>query len=268
MVPHLSFRSASLASLIAGCSSSVSFNSTHDGPCRRAADGGLTALVRAADGNEFCVDATEVSVGRYARWLEENANEVQESPWEGACPSRSPRAPVSSWPPTSSEEDLPVTGVGWCDAAMYCQARGDRLCGSTTGERREITEFHDVDGRPDLKSAWYVACTDSGRLPYGYGFDPKDGVCLSGEEVKQSGVEAVGSRETCAGGTGGTFDLPGNAYEWTDECGDFLTEVSDELEGRYRCVLRGDPEGCSGSLEDLSSRAAWIGFRCCSKVTR
>jgi formylglycine-generating enzyme required for sulfatase activity len=209
----------------------------------------------------FCIDATEVTRGEYARFL---------STLGAAPPAQSPRCawnasfiPTRSWPPQPFEEALPVVGVDWCDAYAFCAWAGKRLCGALGGGPVATSDSLDPS-----RSQWMYACTAAGTRKYAYGdtYDPTR--C----NTAGTGVVDAGSLPACVGGYPGIFDMSGNVEEWEDSCdlGDAGENDTCRLHGgsfndgtfpaNYACAVF----NIDAFAERRSTTSIDLGLRCCS----
>ena len=94
-------------------------------PCPPSTGG--PALVRAGT---FCVDSTEVTNEQYMAFLTAKGGDVGGQP--GACKWNSSYVPGDegvSWPYIAGRASYPIVNVDWCDAFMFCNWAGKRLCG-------------------------------------------------------------------------------------------------------------------------------------------
>jgi formylglycine-generating enzyme required for sulfatase activity len=211
-------------------------------------------------GVSFCIDATEVTRGDYARFLAAASVDVLGA--QPRCAWKTSFQPATGWPPQLSEESLPVVWVDWCDAYAFCAWAGKQLCGRVGGG--PLTGADPVD---PARSQWMYACTAAGTRPYAYGgsYDPTR--CNTNGKT----LVDAGSLPVCVGGFSGIFDLSGNAEEWEDNCdlGDAGQNDVCRLRGgsfndgnypgNYACAIPGPSYSVSRSLRSLD-----VGFRCCS----
>ena len=206
-------------------------------------------MVRATS---FCIDAHEVSVAEYEALLDENDAGVFDAGALDAgarCAWKSELTRVSGQVP-----EHPVRAVDWCDAVIYCQAVGKRLCGS-------------VDpSAPPVKNAasgqWFIACSQSGAQVYPYGDVFDQARC----NTKSGAVAPVDRDSGCSGGYPGLVDMSGNVREWEDSCDQGGKEAD------RRCLTRGGSHAhdkpnelsCTAAIENARKEAPPdVGFRCC-----
>jgi formylglycine-generating enzyme len=216
---------------------------------------GSCPLAPMVDGGLFMIDATEVSNGQYASML---AVDFDAAVLPRGCEWKSSFVP-DGWTDLL-HPDLPVVGVDWCDAAVFCAWSGKRLCGSIDGGPTDLSVAEDPDN-----DAWYRACSSAGASSFPYGTAYQPGLC-NGKDAAHGELSVVGSIATCEGGLAGLFDMSGNVWEWSDSC--------EELEGdaTTRCRRRGgshysdaDNLRCGvNSKRPRGERDNGVGFRCCS----
>jgi formylglycine-generating enzyme required for sulfatase activity len=214
--------------------------------------------VPAPQGGAYCVDATEVTNGQYARFLAAPPQDLAPQPPE--CSWNDNYTPSNDWS-GSGVANYPVTYVDWCDAYAYCRWAGKHLCGKIGGGTNSFVDHGDA-----TKSEWYNACSKGGSQAYAYGNDYSAMVCNGGDNGAGQSI-AVGSKLACEGGYPGLYDLSGNVEEWEDSC-NAATGSSD------RCRTRGgnfDLFGSQGHQCDIndddlrnSAQRANVGFRCCA----
>jgi len=232
-------------------------------------DGSAPSDTGAADGSAligtminidglFRIDATEVTRGQYTEFLKAKSGNMAGQP--AACDTNQSYVPAFGWAGGESEKkNMPVLGVDWCDAYMFCAWAGKRLCG------------HVGDGGPlgaDLNTAndeWHHACSHGpdGLHEYPYGNAHEAGACNDGV-LADGGVSfdpaaPVGSFPRCEGGYPGLFDMSGNAAEWVNCASD-----------AGNCTLRGAGSGGSSATckhaasFPRASVAGSQGIRCCA----
>ncbi len=204
---------------------------------------------------DYCIDATEVSVTHYREFLSAKFGDMSGQPPECQW-NTTYAAKVDQRDPAN-----PVYGADWCDAFMYCQWAGKRLCGLAVAGSGNVP----VEARATSADEWYRACSgDDGHVfPYG---DTHDERACTG-----SGSDAptrVGGKSRCEGGFPGVFDMSGNLWEWESSC----------EEGAFRdveCAVRGgsfrteDRGACKDVLKvrrDLAESGNDVTIRCCSDV--
>ena len=133
------------------------------------------------------------------------------------------------WP--NRKGKLPVTGVSWVDAKMYCIDAGKRLC---TAEE------------------WEAACVSSTSNSFPYNVDRKTGKCpAAGKSPWKSG-----SFPDCSAHA--VSDMVGNVWEWVEDKRDMYPLM---MGGSFR---NGNDAHCALKSEGtIASRSDETGFRCC-----
>lgn len=198
--------------------------------------------------DSFYMDKYEVTVGRYAKFLEATGNIGAPEEWENVNLQR--------------DSELPVVGVDWRDAAGYCQWAGRRLPTEAEWERA-------ARGNDERKYPWGNDAPTAESARYGKRYT---------NPVYQDGVARVGSYVKDASPFG-IFDLAGNVTEWV---ADWYSESFPAGEARNpkgpesgtSKVLRGG--GWYDPAERISVTKRWhaspsnrsdsIGFRCSSDM--
>ncbi len=273
-----------------------------------------------SDGTCFKIDALPVTRGEYFEWASrvdrvEAARVYEESVRcptelgysalgphiyrtsdpEGAPEERgSPCEPgplEMAWPPPEAQRALPMYCVSWCQAAVYCEMNGKRLC------RSEVVRSDpnsDTGWRPltdASRNEWYAACSAAGSRPFPYGTGPRVDACWGalgqpGDRWDQTNAEVLREPESfpnCEGGYRG-LRVMGVLREWTGTCKDRYGHSNAEPEfdprdGSY-CTLS-DPfsrhayRSCSSFGKEPASGAtdfatlgydgiSEVAFRCCS----
>jgi formylglycine-generating enzyme required for sulfatase activity len=132
--------------------------------------------------DDFYIDRYEVTVGRYAGFLETTGGVRAPDRWEEADLARA--------------KNFPVIGVDWHDADAYCRWAGRRL---------------------PTEAEWEKAArgTDGRRYPWGHDRPTQTRAVFgkSSESPYKAGLAPVGEREA-GQGPYGALDLAGNASEW------------------------------------------------------
>jgi len=218
------------------------------------ADCGTCPSATMVDGGGFMIDALEVTNEAYAAMLE---IELDASLLPPGCEWKSGFEP-EGWT-DDLDGDLPVVGVDWCDAMVYCEWAGKQLCGGVDGGSADYDVQDDAEG-----DAWYRACSNGGAstFPYGESLDP---AACNGSEAGNDALLAGGSLATCEGGVPGLYDMSGNVWEWTNACasasGDGTTECRRRGGSRFS---EGDNLRCAvNSTRARGERDNAVGFRCC-----
>jgi hypothetical protein len=122
----------------------------------------------------------------------------------------------------------PRVDVGLEEARAACQARGHRLC--SLGE-------------------WRSAC--GGKYPYGSSYDPERCNTVSAEGSPRP-IAPSGTFPGCKSGFG-TYDMVGNAAEWTEDGS--VNGGSSTRDGESATCFRGSKRSGGGPH---------VGFRCCA----
>jgi formylglycine-generating enzyme len=198
----------------------------------------------------FYVDATEVTVEEYGKFVEANGDDT------------SGQTPECAWndsfePSAKSDSPKrPVTHVDFCDATAYCAWADKQLCGKVGGGELDFADL----GSP-TKSQWFAACGGPmGRAyPYGASLNPSSCNSLA---LSKGQPEDAGSFTSCGGFYQGVFDMVGNVAEWVNACdassGSF--DGCETIGGSYA-----DNGTCSlSSLKHRNEQLPTVGFRCCS----
>lgn len=196
----------------------------------------------------FYMDKFEVTVGRYAKFLEATGNVRLPEEWENAN--------------IQSDSELPVVGVNWGEAAGYCRWAGRRLPTEAEWERA-------ARGNDERKYPWGNDAPTPESARYGRRYE---------NPVYKDGVARVGSYAKDVSPFG-VFDLAGNVTEWV---GDWFSDSFPVGEGPNP---KGPESGTSRALrgggwydpaERVSITRRWqaspsnrndgIGFRCAGDV--
>jgi formylglycine-generating enzyme required for sulfatase activity len=206
------------------------------------------------DGGGFQIDAKEVDNGQYALMLEVSFDASVLPP---GCDWKSGFVP-DEWSDTL-DPTMPVVGVDWCDAAVFCQWAGKRLCGSLDGGAVDPDDAEDP-----AVDAWFHACSNAGasEFPYGAEYDP---VACNGVDAGQADILPSGSLPSCEGGVAGLFDMSGNVWEWSNAC------AATPGDANTQCLRRGgshfsDADNLRCGVNSDRARGARdnaVGFRCC-----
>ncbi len=230
-------------------------NASHDGA---PSPGGScpAGMIRA---KHTCIDAREVTAREYGAFVAAMGNDGPDN-LPAFCEDK--KEPSSFFPNGGSATslDVPVGGVDWCDAFLYCRSVGKRLCGKIGGGRAGTTQ-------PDIVGTeWYEACSKGTQkvsypLPAG-ATSNEPGRCVLATSAT-SAVTRANNR--CEGAYPGLFDMIGNVEEWIDAC------ASDSQDAE--CVALGsafddaldttDSSCASMFVVSRRARIASIGFRCC-----
>lgn len=211
----------------------------------------------------YCMDSTEVTWRQYIAWaatLTPTALLNQQPPQCSWNLSLFPPNSLDCSAPTETDADLqPVVCVDWCDAWLYCDSMGKRLCGKIGGG-----ELKTQDHADSTASQWTNVCSSGGRnaYPYGDAYDPN--ACFTPGAGQPTKVQARTTCRSTEPGYTDVYDLSGNVAEWEDACTD------DQGEGDF-CLARGgsfndtgDGASCTASRTLLrQSTVDYVGIRCC-----
>jgi formylglycine-generating enzyme required for sulfatase activity len=192
----------------------------------------------------FYMDKFEITVARYAKFLQATGNVKTPEEWDAVN--------------VQNDGEFPVVGVDWQDADSYCRWAGKRL---------------------PTEAEWEKAARGADERKYPWGNDPPSAERARFAKpyqnpVYKDGIAPVGSYAKGASSFG-VFDLAGNASEWV---ADWYSESFQRAEARNPKgpeggtgkVLRGggwyDPaERITATRRMYASpanRADDIGFRC------
>jgi formylglycine-generating enzyme required for sulfatase activity len=220
--------------------------------------------------NNFCIDSTEVTIGQYRTFLNATVNDA--GPVPSVCAWKTSNAPG-----VLGADELPQTGVDWCDAYAFCQWAGKHLCGKVVNGKASGSVSVPEISDPSV-SAWYIACSAQGQLKYPYGSVLKPGACNVLE--KDAGKTLpVRQMTECQGGYPNIYDMLGNASEWFDgpilplDAGVVDAASQDGGPATDALVVKGgdfnSPEAqvdcrVNGVGARRLTRNVALGFRCCS----
>jgi formylglycine-generating enzyme required for sulfatase activity len=262
---------ASDATSVSGDGGTDGVTGTTDAGDAARGDGGCvqgTAGAVMVSAGEFCIDSTEVTLGQYTAFLTAKGGDTSGQP--AHCQWNSSYTPTNAWPPPpSAPSDQAMRGVDWCDAYMYCEWAGKRLCGNSDGGSSDPLSVSD----PTV-SQWFRACSHNkdGVHAYPYGLTYRPSAC-NGVDYDAGGP--LPSLSTCAGAYPGLFDMSGNVIEWEDSCWPTPTspDAGDTSGAGDFCNIRGGGFGqgapgltCDSNIATIRSNGGGDnGFRCCSK---
>lgn len=276
------FRIATVVDAAADGSTTLDGSTAIDGGSEASAEGGGCARGKGPDpvlvpvSPPFCIDSTEVTRAQYFDF-QSNHGAI---PFPAQCANKGGNV-TSIQSPSTTETNLPVALVDWCDAWAYCNWAGKRLCGLPGGGPAQLkldrtgTGYVVAPGSIS-SSQWHIACTANGTLAYPYGQSFNASACVS----TGTGPAPVKSKPTCQGGYPGIYDLSGNVEEWVDFCitntgGVPLgTDAGFQAGGTYCLAPAGafndtnDPTDFACNmvfLPPITALRADVGIRCCSK---
>jgi formylglycine-generating enzyme len=167
----------------------------------------------------------------------------------------------------------PQVCVDWCDAAAYCEWRGQRLCGAI-GDGA-LVDFDDGYADPG-QSEWMNACSAAGQFIFGHGNEgPETDPQACTYDARLGTTYPVGTRDDCQS-PGRSYksirDMSGNVAEWENNCAKTATTSGDGA--GVACRVRGgsflsplNELKCAvvpAIAQKRSAVAPTIGFRCCS----
>jgi formylglycine-generating enzyme len=205
----------------------------------------------------FCIDSTEVTNDDYNDFLIAKLGDMSGQP--SVCTFNTTYDLVFPyWPAPGAN---PVRSLDWCDAYMFCQWAGKRLCGKIGGGPVPAAS-------QDTASVdqWYFACTGAGKTLYPYGdtYDPSACRCKDFSDAG-GGVSAAGSLPSCQGGFPGLYDMACNVWEWEDSC-DGATGATDKCTARGASWAHtGNQTLCNTDWQaERGTAQADMGVRCCA----
>jgi formylglycine-generating enzyme required for sulfatase activity len=276
-----------------------------DGACP-SGPGPAMKLVPGADGGT-CVDTTEVTYAQFQQfvvWLGQSQpypftslidasdpvcgpgtaiDQRSQSAIQATDSQRDPRFPSER---DGAPDPYPVVSVNYCEAKAFCAWANKRLCGGAPGATDDAVSFMSAS-----VDEWTNACTAGGAYAYGYGvaFDPTkcntvyrlaSDECLDpGDPSRDAPYCAPTKAGELTGCTSpdprfaGIYDLIGNAYEWTDVCGDAgcLMRGGSFSQGEQFGADPVDQASCASTWGtnppygiDPATNNADMGLRCCA----
>ena len=227
----------------------------------------------------FWMDDTEVTVAQYMDWLSwASSNDVQ---WPAQCDTNksSPSNPTLSADECSSQipsnqvdpfvPESPIRCVDWCDATMYCQFAGKRLC----------YVANDVGGTVPRGNAneWYYACSNNETTTFS---TKNNELAADGCNVAQDPVECVAlpgvflicgpskseNFNNCRASLQSPVNLSGNVAEWVNLCaGNEPNSLCRILGGSYESTVEQSACLVPAATRRLD-RDPSVGFRCCADL--
>jgi formylglycine-generating enzyme required for sulfatase activity len=221
----------------------------------------------------FAIDATEVTVEQYSRFLEVRGVLPDARAGDRCSFNESYEPVVGSMNVDPNCElgfdyqgflaetpDRPVVCVDVCDARDYCSWVHGHLCGSVNQRTLGTAD------RATNAEEWFLACGGTEQA-YCYGATFVREACNVGGSSHGGISVAVASIPECEGPVPGLFDMNGNVNEWIDACDP--SSDSPALDACYRvggAFFQDDPSASrcdSGSLAFRSTLGNDNGFRCC-----
>jgi formylglycine-generating enzyme required for sulfatase activity len=243
--------------------------------CPVTGRGPVMTIVPGPGGSNYCIDSTEVTVSQYIAFLSDAPDPSTQT---ALCSFNADFVPTKVGNSCNyydfanammKEPNEPLRCADWCDAAMFCQWAGKRLCGKIGGGPNDPAAFADPTA-----SQWFRACSKDGSVAFPYG-DVYDGTaCVGADYNGMAGYQPatdyphdVTVAKGCVGGYPDIFDMSGNLQEWEDSCGG-ASGMDDN------CYARGGSYAdsvmnltCSSTLTyKRSAGAIAVGFRCCADL--
>ena len=216
----------------------------------------------------FSIDATEVTRGQYAAWLETNPASTGQAAVCSWNTSFTPDATCIAQPSVCQGTECanhPQPCIDMCDASAYCNAVGKRLCGAIGGGSVSSTA-PDLSLNIATKSQWYNACSSNGVNQFTYGNSSVRGNCNDYLTFSTTTVP-VASMPECQSpipGYAGVFDLIGNVSEWEDNCYGSAGQADGCRARGFSFRLSELMPMCSQFSSTYRSAAYDnVGFRCC-----
>jgi len=235
--------------------------------------GGPMRRIPVSGGGTMCIDKTEVTVGQYQQFLdaEDKPSLPASDPAAARCAKKTTHAASCFKEPCQGVAcDMPQPCVDQCDAKVFCEWAGKRLCGAIGSDPLGIDRANLLD---PAKNQWRNACSPHGSgWPYGADYDGQ--ACNSSDRKPQAcgGPAVAASFASCQSSDplyDQVFDLSGNLFEWVD------ASQEGETWPDLRCIIMGgsyvhywgDVDCGDWSTLDWPCDAHHeeFGFRCCSK---
>ncbi len=218
-------------------------------------------LIAVPSGGSFLIDAKETTVEEYeaVRAMGVPSNLV-------ACPpplGDRTTCTVKRQGSRTMMANQPANCVTWCDAALYCAAKGKRLCGAIGGGSLGSIATDPRDNE------WARACGGAEGNPYPYGKVFEAGACdvFPGDAATLPEAGAPAPRTSCEGSVRGLYDMGGSLAEWTNGRSETSFAFVEGAAYRYSCADRA--ADCTCQNIHLSSVGAQddVGIRCCKDAT-
>jgi sulfatase modifying factor 1 len=286
----------SSSSSVSSSGSSTSGGTGGDGPLPCELTAGMhgpegVQITPAGGFPTFCVDSTEVTVAQYREFYEGNNFPVPTKYIPALCgwkaTSKAALRPKGHgaggavvdyiWGhyDTKQEEQRPVQGVDWCDAAIFCAWSGKRLCGSENPASRHLDT---ADSVWKQSGEWRRACGGEAQTLFGYGSTAMAGLCNAGGGPKPGEQSPFNTTDVTVPATcvatwpaGAVHGMNGNAQEHEDNCDDGSGATPD----KDVCHPRGgtyvhDPLYTACDYAETGNtgytrgnKAEYTGIRCC-----
>ena len=226
-----------------------------------------------AGGGTMCIDETEVTVGRYQEFLAAADKPAlpDTDPAAARCAQDTHRDPTCFQGTCDGVLcDMPQPCVSQCDAKIYCEWAGKRLCGPVGTEPLGIDRSNLLDA---TKNQWRNACSPDGReWPYGPSYDAQACNTIDRQPKPCNGPSVTASFPGCQAPEAAydqVFDLSGNLFEWVDASQEGASWPD------LRCIIMGGSyvhywgDADCGEYSTLDwpcdAHHEEFGFRCCSK---
>jgi sulfatase modifying factor 1 len=208
-------------------------------------------------GGSFCIDTVEVTGSAYKVF------------WEATDGGLTGAPPECAWkqvltPPPMSGSNIPVAGVDWCDAFLYCASAHERLCGAL-GDGGSVPPPSRGEATSD---EWMYACSNGGTRTYPYGNSYDASACNGHDYRAEAGP--VGEEQlatTCRGGFANVLNMSGNVAEWENSCsGDGSAPATDScgVRGGSYQSLAADLQCAISDNRQRDAALPFVGFRCCA----
>jgi len=236
--------------------------------------GGPMRQIPQAGGGAMCIDKIEVTVGQYQQFLAaaDKPSLPTSDPAAARCAQDPHREPTCLAEPCQGAAcDLPQPCVSQCDAKIFCEWAGKRLCGPVGSAPLGVDRANLLD---PTKNQWRNACSPDGReWPYGAEYDSQACNTSDRQPAPCNGPALTASFPDCQAPDveyDQVFDLSGNLFEWVDasqEGGPSWPDLRCIIMGGSYVQYWGDADCGEYSTLDWPCDAHHeeFGFRCCSK---
>lgn len=220
---------------------------------------------------QFSMDRTEVTRSEYAAWLATKPATAGQAPECQANTTFTPDAAcmASKLVCATGCDAHPQVCVDWCDAAAYCAAVGEHLCGAQALASGTVV-FADYDNAE--RDEYEYECTADGKQLYVYGNTYDKTACNTGCTGTGCKTIPVASNAKCQGEPGsaafpGVFDLQGNAAEWDGVCASADPGAQCRVRGgdmQSTATTSACDYGAGAALVARNVAGPTVGFRCCA----